>query len=581
MLELGRDPGLAQQLAAVAGGGVGDLHRHHPAQLAVVDAQDLAGRADPERLADLVARLGRIAVERQAGAVGTEALLGRPGPEHRPHPFPAGGVGEAGKEYTGPGPAPRPQPAAVGGCARRPAAGPGPAGNRQRTLCGPLSTNPVGAHLQRTMISLATARGTMPTPATDPADESLLRRAATGDHAAFAELARRHHALLLRIARAVVREPSLADDAVQEALIAAFRNAATWTGHGEARAWLAVIALNAARSSARAQAARGRLVAAATRPVIAVAEPEIDAEALWSRVADLPPEQQEVVILHFRGGSLPRIAAELGLTRFGVHKRLRRALASLRRSMRVRARTLAVALMLPLLGEAAQLAASPRAAARWIAVAVAVVAAVVAVGVVRLARADAADPADAAAAMPGDRSATVKDLGAAIGVAPSAGGGAAADAAVPAPPLVDLLPAECDAVVDLRVPPSGLGSLEVAVPWLPPALLAATAHAVVGFDEAGPGDPSWWILLEGDRPAPWPVIVDQIRARAAATGWECGAETASPRPMLRVRGSSEMRVEIVPPVLGRPPVVKTVFRTDATAGAMPATWIACVELAPG
>jgi hypothetical protein len=166
-------------------------------------------------------------------------------------------------------------------------------------------------------------------------------------------------------------------------------------------------------------------------------------------------------------------------------------------------------------------------------------------------------------------------------VAPPAADGAPADAAVPAPPLLDLLPAECDAVVDLRLPPTGLGSLEVAVPWLPPALLAATTHAVVGFDEARSSDPSWWILLESDRPAAWPVIADQIRVRAAATGWECGAETSPPRPTLRVRGSSEMRVEIVPPVLGRPPVVKTVFRTDTTAAAMPATWIACIELAPG
>lgn len=57
----------------------------------------------------------------------------------------------------------------------------------------------------------------------DADDDALVARAATGDERAFAELVRRHTPLLRAVVRRVLRDPTEADDVVQETFIAAWR----------------------------------------------------------------------------------------------------------------------------------------------------------------------------------------------------------------------------------------------------------------------------------------------------------------------------------------------------------------------
>lgn len=81
-------------------------------------------------------------------------------------------------------------------------------------------------------------------------DAGLIGRVAQGDRGAFTELVDAHAAAVLRFARAAAHDPSLADDAVQETFLAAWRGAKGFRGASE-RAWLLGIARNAVRRQFR------------------------------------------------------------------------------------------------------------------------------------------------------------------------------------------------------------------------------------------------------------------------------------------------------------------------------------------
>jgi len=78
-------------------------------------------------------------------------------------------------------------------------------------------------------------------------DESdLVRRALSRDGAAFRTIMERHNRRLYRIARAVLRDDSEAEDTVQESYVRAFANLGTFRGDSSLATWLGRIALNEA-----------------------------------------------------------------------------------------------------------------------------------------------------------------------------------------------------------------------------------------------------------------------------------------------------------------------------------------------
>jgi RNA polymerase sigma-70 factor (ECF subfamily) len=78
-------------------------------------------------------------------------------------------------------------------------------------------------------------------------DESdLVRRALSRDGAAFRTIMERHNRRLYRIARAVLRDDSEAEDTVQESYVRAFANLGTFRGDSSLSTWLGRIALNEA-----------------------------------------------------------------------------------------------------------------------------------------------------------------------------------------------------------------------------------------------------------------------------------------------------------------------------------------------
>ncbi|HEX3633234.1 MAG TPA: RNA polymerase sigma factor [Casimicrobiaceae bacterium] len=77
-----------------------------------------------------------------------------------------------------------------------------------------------------------------------PDDVELARRVGCRDERAFELLMRRHNRTLYRIARAILRDDAEAEDAVQNAYLAAFRNIAAFRGGSRLATWLARIAIN-------------------------------------------------------------------------------------------------------------------------------------------------------------------------------------------------------------------------------------------------------------------------------------------------------------------------------------------------
>jgi len=78
-----------------------------------------------------------------------------------------------------------------------------------------------------------------------------IAQARDGDRYAFRRLVDAHARPLYRVAVRITRDPGLAEDAVQEALLNAYRNLARFDGRSEFGTWLHRIAVNAALEQLR------------------------------------------------------------------------------------------------------------------------------------------------------------------------------------------------------------------------------------------------------------------------------------------------------------------------------------------
>lgn len=93
---------------------------------------------------------------------------------------------------------------------------------------------------------------TLPAPPSRPADDDeLIARMAQRDETAFEQLMRRHNGRLFRVARAILRDDAEAEDALQDAYLAAYRHACDFRGTAQAGTWLTRIVINQALMRAR------------------------------------------------------------------------------------------------------------------------------------------------------------------------------------------------------------------------------------------------------------------------------------------------------------------------------------------
>ena len=176
-------------------------------------------------------------------------------------------------------------------------------------------------------------------PPPEPTDHELLRRHVAGDDTAFTELVRRHRDRLWAVALRTLGDPEEAADALQDALLAAFRRAESFRGDAQVTTWLHRIVVNACLDRVRRR--RVRLVeplAEEDDRQLDLSAPEApDTAEVRERRADilaalrqLSPEQQAAIVLvDIEGFSMEEAARTLECAVGTVKSRCSRGRAKL------------------------------------------------------------------------------------------------------------------------------------------------------------------------------------------------------------------------------------------------------------
>ena len=171
----------------------------------------------------------------------------------------------------------------------------------------------------------------------------LVERAMAGDHDAFAELARVRIGRLYAIAVLILRDPARAEDATQEALVAAWRDLAALRDPDKFDAWIRRLLVRAChREAARA---RNHPTIDVVIPAIEPAEPDgslplAQRDEIERGFRRLDPDQRSVIVLHFYVGlPLTEVADALGIPTGTAKSRLSRAMRAMRTAIEADARS--------------------------------------------------------------------------------------------------------------------------------------------------------------------------------------------------------------------------------------------------
>ena len=186
---------------------------------------------------------------------------------------------------------------------------------------------------------------------TEQRDRDLVRRIERGDEEAFRNLFRRYAPTAMSLARRVARQPFIAEEIVQEAFLAVWRNPAGYDqGRGSVKSWLmGMVHHRAVDAVRREESQRRRAEDAQATDVVVIEDPaesvvqELgvpeERRAVRAALDELPAEQRQVIeLMYFGGMSQSRISERLGLplgtvksrTLLGM-RRLRAALVGMER----------------------------------------------------------------------------------------------------------------------------------------------------------------------------------------------------------------------------------------------------------
>ncbi len=179
---------------------------------------------------------------------------------------------------------------------------------------------------------------------TDPrADAELLGAHVAGDETAFEELVRRHRDRLWAVALRTTGDPEEAADALQDALISAFRRAEQFRGDSAVTTWLHRIVVNASLDRLRRRSVRsaaplpddnedlpGKVV---VDPVDHMDRRDVQL-VVTEALAALPEDQRDAIVLvDVEGWSVEDAARHLGVPEGTIKSRCSRGRAKLAKSL--------------------------------------------------------------------------------------------------------------------------------------------------------------------------------------------------------------------------------------------------------
>jgi RNA polymerase sigma-70 factor (ECF subfamily) len=178
----------------------------------------------------------------------------------------------------------------------------------------------------------------MPRDLAHLSDEAVVALVARSQEAALAELYDRYGAAAYALARRIVRDPALAEDAVQEGFLAVWRSAGGFVPErASAASWIMTLvhrrAVDLVRREQRRRAdplpddasVRGAVASAADAVWL-----RLERERVQAALQQLPDQQRETLELAYYGGfTQSELAERLGRPLGTIKTQMRTALASL------------------------------------------------------------------------------------------------------------------------------------------------------------------------------------------------------------------------------------------------------------
>ena len=165
-------------------------------------------------------------------------------------------------------------------------------------------------------------------------DRDLVERARSGDQAAFADLVHQVSDTLYGIARRILRDPGLAEDVLQDALVTIWRKLPHLREPDRFEAWAYRILVNACYAAApqnRRWASTVRILPIDRADGSDDYQSISDREELEQAFRRLPLDQRAVFVLHHHAGlSLVAVAEALGIPPGTARSRLHYATRALR-----------------------------------------------------------------------------------------------------------------------------------------------------------------------------------------------------------------------------------------------------------
>jgi RNA polymerase sigma-70 factor (ECF subfamily) len=174
-------------------------------------------------------------------------------------------------------------------------------------------------------------------------ENGLVARAQAGDESAFEALVRHYSPRLRSVLFRITRDPDVAHDALQDALLRAWQHLGRFEGRSSFFTWMTRIAINEAYRTIRRNEAAGelplddalgeRIPGWGDQPEAVFASREFLA-AVDVALARLPIEYREAVVLRdVEGFSTAEAAAALGVGERALKSRLHRGRMALRRQL--------------------------------------------------------------------------------------------------------------------------------------------------------------------------------------------------------------------------------------------------------